>query len=145
MTATANTPKFTVLQKVEALRQIVTVVKRVQMARPEAKLPVIMRAIKVSILGSLEKLEGKEDKLDAKGLARLHALRTAEVILEDALEVLMDPDTTRELSADEVEALVALREEAKATRKKQADARKAKAKQEEKPKADPRQTSMLKA
>lgn len=103
------TATYSVLDKVAGVRLILSAAKRIQEAKPDADVRAVRRAIQVAVLGSLQKMEKKPfADLDAKGVARLAALRVAEEVMTRALDLIADEATTRVLNADERDAFAAV-------------------------------------
>jgi hypothetical protein len=147
MTATTNAPKFSVLDKIAAVRQVMSVALRVVKAKPDVSLQRIARATQAAVMTKLEKLEGKVEALNDKQLDTMYALQAADEILPQLVDLIANADTTRALSDEEVSVLIKDLEEAKAKRKAAADKRKAE-KEAKAPaakpaaKADPKQLAL---
>jgi hypothetical protein len=149
MTANSNAPKFSVLDKIAAVRQVMSVALRVVKAKPDVSLQRVARATMAAVLSKLEKLESKVEGLNDKQLDTMYALQAADEILPQLIDLIANADTTRALTDDEVTVLIRDLEEAKAKRKAAADKRKAekeaeaKGKSEKAPKADAKQLAMV--
>jgi hypothetical protein len=129
MTNLSNRP-FSVIEKVAGARAILTVIKRVQEAKPEAKPSLVWRATRLAVMEKLSKLEKAVDagkELSETQTKALHALRVADTQLINFEAMFGDDETTRELDDDERAILAKINEERKARAKASADARKAKA------------------
>lgn len=120
---------FSILDKVAGARAILTVVKKVQEAKPEASPSAVWRASRLAIGAKLAKLEDKADKgvkLSESQLKTLHALQVADTQLVTFGDLFGDDEATRMLTEEERAYLNKVNEERKARAKAAADARKAK-------------------
>lgn len=109
--------QFSILEKVAAIRAILTVAKTVAEKRLDAPVNHIIDAIELAMLNKLTKLRSKPfASLDAKEVVTLHVLETARTVLGDVLAILGDEETTRVLNDDEKMALEELKAQAKAKR-----------------------------
>lgn len=119
-----------VLQKVEATRAVMSVLKRVQEAQPAASPSQVWRAVKGAVYSKLSKLETKEVLTDTEHKAVL-ALRVADGLMTTFQSLYGDDETTRALEPEEVAFLTAQAEKrkaaAKASREKRAAAKASKA------------------
>lgn len=122
---TANAPKFSALDKIAAMRQILSVAKRVMAAKPDVGLDRIARVMTAAVYSKLEKLESKVESLTDVQLQTMYDLQAAVEIMPQVINLLTNSDTTRELTDEEVQALVDARDAAAAKRKEAAAKRKA--------------------
>lgn len=102
--------QFSILEKVEAIKAILTVAKAVQTKRPDAPVNQVIDAIELAVLKKLDGLRQKPfASLDAKQVATLGVLETARTVMGDVLAILGDEETTRMLDDSERTAIEALR------------------------------------
>ena len=118
---------FSILEKVSATRAVMSVLKRVQEAKPDASPSIVWRATRLAVgkkLGTL--LDKPFQSLSANQVATLRALECADTLLVSFGAIYGDDETTRELDPEERAALVEMAEKRKAAAAKSAAARKAK-------------------
>lgn len=120
-------PKHTPLEKVAAIREILSVVKRVQEGNPDHDVRDVMLAVKAAVLKAHSNMKAKPfDSLSARQQLRRHNLEVATYYLDDIAAIVFDEETTKALEPDEREALARLKVERSEKRKADADKRKAK-------------------
>lgn len=108
---------FSILDKVAGARAILTVVKTVQEAKPEASPSAVWRASRLAIGAKLAKLENKGVKLSESQLKTLHALQVADTQLVTFGDLFGDDEATRMLTEEERAYLNKVKEERKAKAK----------------------------
>jgi hypothetical protein len=118
--------KFSILEKVAAMKAIASVAKSVQEAKPDDSISDVIAAIELAILLKLNRLSQKKFvELKPAQVLMLNALRVAKNVMGDVFEFLGDEETTRQLDASERDAIASLKAKRSATAKASAAKRKA--------------------
>jgi hypothetical protein len=124
---TVSNRPFSILEKVAATRAVMSVLKRVQEAKPDAAPSIVWRAARLAVGAKLSKLLDRPvDGLTANQVATLHALECADTLLVSFGAIYGDDETTRALEPDERLVLEEMAAKRKAAAKASADKRKAK-------------------
>jgi hypothetical protein len=135
---------FSILEKVAATRAVMSVLKRVAEAKPEAAPSAVWKATRLAVNTKLGNLLNKQDagvKMTETQLSAIAALECADTLLISFGTMFGDDDTTRMLEPEEVQVLQAIAKKRKDAAAASAAKRKeAKAKAAVKPaKADKKQ------